>query len=108
MRRGRLQRLLRQLVFFAILMGLIAYFAGDAVHGAHGLIAKQRLEAKIAALQQDLSALKARRTRLERDAESLKAKAATEPALLEEEARSVLDLANPADIIIVNDQKTSP
>ena len=42
------------------------------------------------------------RARLERDAELLGPKAAGEPALLDEQARSLLDLAHPADIVIVN------
>jgi hypothetical protein len=50
--------------------------------------------------------LRCDRTRLERDADLLGPKAATQPALLDEQARSLLDLAHPTDIVIVNDQKT--
>ncbi len=99
------QRFLRQFTFFAILLLLIAYFAGDAIRGAHGLVAKQRLDAKIATLQKELAALKAQRVRLERDAELLGPKAAEQPALLDEQARALLDLAHPTDIVIINDSQ---
>jgi cell division protein FtsB len=86
---------------------MIVYVAADAVRGPHGLIANQLLRAKITTLQKDLAALKAQRTRLERDAEFLGAKAASQPALLDEQARALLDLARPADIVIVNSEKSA-
>lgn len=107
MTRAGQRRFLRQLILFSILLALIAYVAGDAINGAHGLIAKRRLDAKIAALKKEQAALKAQRTRLEQDAELLGPKAAAEPALLDEEARSLLDLAHPADIVIVDDAQAS-
>jgi cell division protein FtsB len=99
---GRQRRFLRQGGFLAVILLLIFYVTGDAVRGTHGLVAKERLEAKISGLRKELAALKAQRVRLERDAELLGPKAATEPALLDEQARSLLDLASPADIVVVN------
>jgi cell division protein FtsB len=99
------QPLLRHFILFAILLMLIAYVASDAVRGPHGLVAKQRLDAKIVALQKELASLKAQRVRLERDAELLGAKAGEQPALLDEQARALLDLAHPTDIVIVNDSQ---
>jgi hypothetical protein len=52
--------------------------------------------------------MRAQRARLEHDAELLGPKAATQPALLDEEARSLLDLANPADIVIVDADTSTP
>jgi cell division protein FtsB len=99
------QPFLRHFILFAILLMLIAYVASDAVRGPHGLVAKQRLDAKIVALQKELASLKAQRVRLERDAELLGPKAAEQPALLDEQARALLDLAHPTDIVIVNDSQ---
>jgi cell division protein FtsB len=101
------RRFIRQAGFLALILVLILYVAGDAIRGTHGLVAKERLEAKIAALQKELAVLKAQRARLERDAELLGPKAAEESALLDEQARSLLDLAGPADIVIVNDTQAA-
>jgi cell division protein FtsB len=102
---GRKQRLLRQTLLLGALLAAIGYVAADAVRGPHGLIANQILRAKIGALEKDLSALRAQRIRLERDAELLKSKAESQPALLDEQARALLDLARPTDIVIVNGEK---
>jgi cell division protein FtsB len=101
-------RILRQFVFFMALLGLIVYVASEAIRGAHGLAANKLLNARVETLTKELAALKAERTKLERDAALLGPKAATEPALLDEEARSLLDFANPNDIVIVNSEKAGP
>jgi cell division protein FtsB len=98
-------RFFRQLFLFAALLGLLAYVASEAVRGAHGLIANRQLNARIETLNKELAQLKAERARLERDAALLKEKAGEQPALLDERARSLLDLAHPADIVIVNGDK---
>ena len=59
-------------------------------------------------MRKELAALKAEHARLERDAALLKDKVQVQPALLDEQARSLLDLAHPADIIIVNSEKDVP
>jgi len=105
MTRGHSGRLLRQVGFFAVLLVLIAYVAADAIRGPHGLIANELLRARIADLNKDLSSLKRERARLERDADLLGAKASSNPDLLDEQARALLDLARPADIVIVNSEK---
>ena len=95
-------RFLRQLILFFVLLALIGYVASEAVRGAHGLAASRQLKARIAAMTKELAGLRAERTRLERDAALLKDKSAAGPPLLDESARSLLDLAHPADIVIVN------
>ena len=102
---GWKQRTLRQLIFFAVISGLIVYVAADAIRGPHGLAANQLLSSRVAAMKKELAALQAQRARLERDAELLGPKAASQPALLDEQARAVLDLARPSDIVIVNSEK---
>jgi cell division protein FtsB len=99
---------MRLLILFAVLLGLIFYVATEAVRGAHGLAANKQFNARVEALTKELAALKAEHARFERDAALLKDKAAAQPALLDEQARSLLDLAHPADIIIVNNEKELP
>jgi cell division protein FtsB len=100
--------IMRLFILFAVLLGLTLYVAAEAVRGAHGLAANKLLNARVEALTKDLAALKAEHARLERDAALLKDKAGTQPALIDEQARSLLDLAHPADIIIVNNEKDLP
>lgn len=97
----------RQGLFFILLCGIIAYVASDAVRGSHGLIANQLLRSRVETLKKELATLKAQRSQLERDAELLGPKSVEQPALLDEQARSLLDLAHPSDIVIVNDEKVS-
>ena len=101
-------RFLRQLTLFAVLLGLIGYVASEAIRGAHGLAANKQITARVHALSRELAALKSERAKLERDAALLGPKASAEPALLDEEARSLLDFADPNDIVIVNGDKTAP
>ncbi len=105
MRHG-LQTQVRQSLLLFALIGLIGYVSADAIRGAHGLAANQRLHARIDALNKELATLKSQRARLERDAELLGPKAAAQPVLIDEQARSLLDFASPTDIVIVNGEKT--
>ncbi len=100
-RLGRGQ-LFRQTMLLAAFLGLIAYVAADAVRGPHGLAANHELAAHVEALKKELALLKAQRQRLEHDAELLGPKASAQPALIDEEARSLLDFADPAEIVIVD------
>jgi cell division protein FtsB len=102
----RNHRLLGQILALAAILTATGFVAADAVRGPHGLIASQNLHARISTLKKDLSALKAQRSRLERDAELLGPKAAIQPALVDEQARAILDLARPGDIVIVNGDKS--
>ena len=103
--RGQEPQTLRQIMLFAVLVAMTVYVAADAVRGPHGLVANRMLSAKIVAMKRDLGALKAQRARLERDAELLGPKAASQPDLLDEQARSLLDFASPTDIVIVNSER---
>ena len=100
-------RFLRQFILLGVLLLLIGYVASDAIRGPHGLAANQQLQARIDALTKELAALKAERTRLERDDDLLTKKAESQPALVDEQARALLDLARPSDIVIVNGEKGS-
>ncbi len=95
---------MRQFILFLVLLGLIGYVASEAVGGAHGLAANKQLHARVDALTKELAHLRAEQGRLERDAALLKDKS-PDPSLVDEQARSLLDLARPADIVIVNGEK---
>jgi cell division protein FtsB len=99
---------MRFFLLLAVLLGLIGFVASEAVRGAHGLAANKQLRLRAEALSKELALLKAEHARLERDAALLKDKAAGEPALLDEQARSLLDLAHPSDIVIVSGEKSAP
>ena len=103
--RGQNSQILRQMMLLAALIGMIVYVGADAVRGPHGLVANQMLRAKIALMRKDLATLKTQRARLDRDAELLGPKAASQPDLLDEQARSLLDFARPTDIVIVNSER---
>ncbi len=96
---------MRQLLLLAVLLALIGYVASDAIRGTHGLAANQQLQVRIDALGKELANLRAERARLERDEDLLTKKAASQPALVDEQARSLLDLAKPTDVVIVNSEK---
>ena len=95
---------MRKFILFLVLLGLIGYVASEAVGGAHGLAANKQLHARVEALTKELAQLRAERARLERDAALLKDKSA-DPSLVDEQARSLLDLAKPTDIVIVKSEK---
>ena len=96
---------MRQFILFLVLLELIGYVAAEAVRGAHGLVASLQIQARVEALTKELAQLKTEHTRLEHDAAFLKDKSAADPSLLDEQARSLLDLARPTDIVIVNGRK---
>jgi cell division protein FtsB len=96
---------MKQFILFLVLLTLIGYVAAEAVRGAHGLVANRQIQARVDALTKELTQLKAEHGRLERDTALLKDKSAADPSLLDEQARSLLDLARPTDIVIVNSEK---
>jgi cell division protein FtsB len=95
------RRWLRSLLFFAVCVGLIAYFSYHAVHGGHGLKTRAALEARIQGLEAELAALRAERKLFERDVALVTDKVEREPDLLDEQARALLNFAKPTDIILV-------
>ncbi len=103
--RGGLARWMRQVFVLAVTAGLSVGVAREAIRGPHGLAANQALAEHIKTLKSELEAMKAQRGQLERDAALLGPKAAAEPALLDQEARSLLDYADPSDIVIVHRSK---
>jgi cell division protein FtsB len=80
-------------------LGLTAYFAHHAVHGRHGLEARNRLLERSALLEFEIASLEAVRARLKRDV-ALLAPDQPHPDLVEETAREVLGYVHTADRIV--------
>lgn len=88
-----------RLIVPAIATLVLAYFGFHAYHGDYGLIAKERLEARIATLEGELEALREARRKLERRV-SLLNDGSLERDMLDEQARRALNLARKNEIVI--------
>ena len=88
-------------LFLAVCLGLIAYFAYHAVEGEHGLHKRALLEQRVKQLQDELAALTRERKRIEHDVALITSRAKTQPDLLDEQARALLNYARPDEIIVL-------
>ena len=88
-----------EMVFAGVAIALICYLAFAALQGEHGLFSLLRVEADERRLQEKLSALEAERAVLENKAERLSERA-LDADLLDEQARRVLGLGRPDEIIV--------
>ncbi|RIA56508.1 FtsB family cell division protein [Dichotomicrobium thermohalophilum] len=92
----------RSLAIFLVLCTLIASFAHQAVKGDHGLERRAQIKQRIADMEAERDRLAAKRARLERDVALMRAAANRSNDLAEEQARALLNLARPDDIIILD------
>jgi cell division protein FtsB len=97
--RPRLRSFLSALCLYVMAALLIGYFGVNAYTGNHGLKAKQDLEREIATLTRDLENAKAERERWQRRNALLKSDS-LDPDMVDERARSLLDYADPRDVIM--------
>lgn len=88
-------------LLFLICLALIAYFSYHAIEGDHGLHKRTELAHRIAGLTKELEALKAERQRIEHDVALITSRAKSQPDLLDEQARRLLNYANTDDIIVL-------
>jgi cell division protein FtsB len=88
-----------EMVFAGVAIALICYLAIAALQGEHGLFSMLRVEADEARLQEQLSDLQAERATLENKTGRLSIDG-LDPDLLDEQARKVLGLARPDEIIV--------
>lgn len=91
----------RYLALFALFLALIGYFSYHAVQGDHGLHKRTALAGKIDKLEAELAALKEERQRIEHEVALVTARARSEPDLLDEQARSLLNFVRPGDIVVL-------
>ena len=84
----------------ALCLGFALYLAYHTVEGDHGLVAWMRLEEQVRTLEQEVVEARRERVQIERRVTMLRPDS-LDPDLLEERARSVLNLGHPDDRIIL-------
>lgn len=94
-----MKRVLRAAIAPFIFLTLTVYFGYNALHGSRGFVAQSAEARAIANARADLKTVLARRDRWEARVAALKPKA-IEPDMLDQQARAVLNLANPADLVV--------
>jgi cell division protein FtsB len=87
-----------------IFLSLVGYFAWNATHGDHGLMASAQRHALLKQAQDDLAQAQAERDAWERRVAALRSNH-LDPDALDERARAMLNLADPADIVVPYAQK---
>jgi len=92
----------RRIFIFAVLCVVIASLAHQAVKGDHGLERRAQIKQRIEAMEARRVALGKKRKRLERDVALMKDAGKTPTDLAETQALSILNLARPGDIILLN------
>jgi len=98
--RKRLRSILAAVGLYAAAALLIGYFGVNAYTGARGLKANQDLAQQMSALTAELAAVKLERERWEHRVSLLRSDA-IDPDLLDERARSMLDYADPHDLVML-------
>lgn len=91
----RLRALLPPAVFLAITW----YFGWNAIHGKSGLEAQQAQQAQLRQAQQDYAKAELLRTQWQTRIADLSGQS-IEQDMLDEQARQVLNLANPNDLVV--------
>jgi len=82
-----------------LFLALVGYFAWNATHGAHGLIAYAQRQQLLKQAQDDLAQVQAEKTEWERRVEALQSDH-LDADMLDERARAMLNLSDPGDIIV--------
>ncbi len=89
-----------------VLFSLAGYFGYHMMHGGHGIKAWSEVEDKLETNQQQLAKLKGQQDTLEHQVALLRPES-LDPDLLEEQARKVLGLANPNEIVVLRPEMES-
>ena len=97
--RTRIRAILYPLLLYALSGVASSYFLWTAVNGDRGLKTKAEYKVKIAALRNDLAGLKEERVLWEHRIALMRSEAVDED-LLDEEARTKLDYADPRDLVV--------
>jgi cell division protein FtsB len=86
-------------VFAIVVVALMGYLSFAALQGEHGLLSLFRIEAQETRLREELAALQTERVRIANKTERLSIER-LDLDLLDEQARKVLGLGRPDEIII--------
>ena len=97
----------RYVLLFSLCLALIGYFSYHAIEGNHGLHKRAALSAKITRLEAELAGLKDERMRIEHDVALVTKRVRSEPDLLDEEARALLNFVRPGEIIVLRPAASS-
>lgn len=97
---SQLKRYATGLVLPLAFAGVAWYFGHHAVDGDRGLVAMRQMDRDIADARELLGKLEAERERLERRANLLRPEG-LDPDMLEEEARRLLNLGRPDEVIVM-------
>lgn len=87
----------------AIAAVVLSYFSYHAFHGDYGIYSKQRLEDRVAVLEEEYAVVQAERVRLEQRVQLLH-DGSIERDMLDEHARRSLNLVQPDEIVILRSQ----
>lgn len=93
----------KALVFPALFLAITAYFGWNATQGDRGLVAFAQRKQLLAQVQQEQAAAKAERDGWETRVAGLRAEH-LDPDTLDERARSMLNLAQPNEVIVKYNQ----
>jgi cell division protein FtsB len=91
----------RSVLFLAACLALIGYFAYHAVEGEHGLHKRALLEQRVRLLEDELASLVKERQRIEHNVSLITERAKTQPDMLDEQARALLNYAKPDEIVVL-------
>ncbi|MCK0197661.1 septum formation initiator family protein [Ancylobacter sp. 6x-1] len=103
--RTRWRAILQTLTLHVGAASLIGYFALQGYGGQYGLAAKRDLEQQYQSLSTELDGLKTQREALAFKVDLL-ATSRIDPDMLDEEARSLLNLVNPKDLVLLRQNAT--
>jgi cell division protein FtsB len=105
--RKRLRTILNALALYAFAALLIGYFGANAYSGDRGLKAKEDIDRQMATLTVDLDRLKLERAQWERRIALLKSDD-LDPDMLDEQARALLDYADPNELTMMVQKQPPP
>lgn len=95
----KLKRAIRAMVAPTLFLALTAYFGWQVTQGDRGLHAYARRQEQARVLRAELARVEAERDMWERRVSSLRV-TRLDPDVLDERARAVLNLADPADLVV--------
>lgn len=98
---------LRKFMLPLLAFSLLCYFVYHLIQGDRGILSRRQLAQRVEVLESELSALQSTKQDLERQ-DSLLNPNSLCPDMLEERARSVLNLAKPDEIVIFDDLPKKP
>jgi cell division protein FtsB len=105
--RRRLRSILTAFALYALAALLIGYFGVNAYNGDRGLKAKEDIDRQMATLTAELDRLKAEQAQWERRIALLKSDD-LDPDMLDEQARTLLDFADPRDLRLMLNRTPVP